>query len=122
MPDKAAAFDILAARWLRAKKDKELTALLNEQGKEHAAEPIWQYYTGELQLQQGDAAAATKSFAAALARTPAPQDWRYRNGLYRARGSSWGKSRLFTSYLGRIRSPNLPGCALRIRMPNSCKP
>ncbi len=85
VPDKAAAFDILAARWLRAKKDKELTALLDEQGKEHAAEPIWQYYTGELQLQQGDAAAATKSFAAALARTPAPQDWRYRNGLYRAR-------------------------------------
>lgn len=84
-PDKAEALDALAAALLARKKDKELAALLVEHGKSHAEDADYRFYRGELCLLRGDAKGAEPHFAAAVAKTLPVENWRYRNGLFRAR-------------------------------------
>ena len=85
VPDKRAAFETLANWLINQKKDKELALLIEEHGKRYAQDAHVLYCTGELQLLRGDARLASGSFAAALAKSPAQEKWRYRQGLFRAR-------------------------------------
>jgi hypothetical protein len=57
-PDKLVAFQTLASRLLSSKKDKELAALLEEHGKEHAQTLTYQRDAGELHLLRQEYAAA----------------------------------------------------------------
>ncbi len=83
-PDKAAAFETLANSMVFQKKADALAALLEEHGKGRAADPLFQYYTGELHLLRGDAQQAEPHFTAAVA-AASPQDpERFRTALYRA--------------------------------------
>jgi len=84
-PDKSSALSWLANRLESAKKDKELAALLEEHGKDHADDPLYRYYQGELFLLRGDAQQAEPHFVAALAKAPPQQQPSYRQGLFRAR-------------------------------------
>jgi predicted Zn-dependent protease len=84
-PDKSAALEALAPRLVFQKKDKELADLLGEHAKDHAGEPLCQYYLGELNLLRGDPKQAGKHFAAALAEGTLADRWRFRDGLFRAR-------------------------------------
>jgi hypothetical protein len=84
-PDKAAAFEALAGRLVWQKKEKELGALLEAHGKEHAVEAPVRYYTGEWYLLRGEAARAEPCFAAALNADDPRQPWRERGALFRAR-------------------------------------
>jgi hypothetical protein len=86
--DRSVAFETLAGELVAKKNDKELATLLEEYGKRHAAEPAYQFYTGELHLLRGDAKQAEASFAAALAKGSSDDGWRYRGGLFRARVKS----------------------------------
>ncbi|HWG44368.1 MAG TPA: tetratricopeptide repeat protein [Gemmataceae bacterium] len=84
-PDKIAAFETLAPRLIYQKKDKELAALLQEYRKGHENDPFYRFYQGELYLLRGDAKQAEPHFAAALAKKTPQTQWRFRNGLFRAR-------------------------------------
>jgi tetratricopeptide (TPR) repeat protein len=83
--DKSAAFEVLAARLMQLKKDKELATLLEEHGKTHGDEPSCQFYTGELHLLHNDAKQAEPHLAAALAKCPPLSQYRYRAELMLAR-------------------------------------
>jgi tetratricopeptide (TPR) repeat protein len=82
--DKTAAFDTLAAQLLTQKKDKDLAALLEEHHKNGAGEPWYSFYQGELFLLRGDAQQAASRFATALSKAKSQDEWRLRNGLFRA--------------------------------------
>ncbi len=83
--DKGAALNTLAGRLLAQKKDKELAALLEEHRKSGAGEPWYSFYLGELHLLRGDARQAAQHFAVALAKGKPEDQWRLRDGLFRAR-------------------------------------
>ncbi len=84
-PDRTAAFAAAAPLLLRRKKTAELLRLIEEHGIDHAGDPARLLHLGELYLLRGDVAQADQHFTAALRKVHAGQDWRYRNGLYRAR-------------------------------------
>jgi tetratricopeptide (TPR) repeat protein len=84
-PDKQTALQTLAGDLVFKKKAKELGELLTEHGKEHQSDRWYQFYEGEWHLLRGRVLQAETMFAAALAQTPAPEQWSFRNGLWRAR-------------------------------------
>jgi predicted Zn-dependent protease len=84
-PDKSAAFQTLAPQLVYQKKDKELAALLAEHERGREADPLCEFFQGELHLLRGEADKAEPHFAAALARGTPRDQWRFRNGLFRAR-------------------------------------
>ena len=84
-PDKSVAFQMLAPGLTSEKKEKELAALLEEHGKGHAKELLYEFYMAELLLMRGEVGRAEKRFAECLAKAPPAEQWRCRNGLFRAR-------------------------------------
>jgi len=84
-PDKSAAFESLAHRWLLQKKEKELAALLEEHLKTHPDDPMRDYFKGELHFLRGDFAKAEQVFATALAGPDSREAIWLPGGLYRAR-------------------------------------
>jgi hypothetical protein len=85
VPDKVHAFAILAPQLVYQKKDKELAALLEEHGQGRGPDPIREFFEGELNLLRGEPAKAGPHFAAALAKGAKKDEWRFRNGLLRAK-------------------------------------
>src|SRR5262249_3546148 len=85
VPDKVHAFAILAPQLVYQKKDKELAALLEEHGKGRGPDPNREFFAGELNLLRGEPAKAGMHFAAALAKGAKKDEWRFRNGLLRAK-------------------------------------
>lgn len=83
--DKSAAFEVLASNLVLRKKDKELEALLQEHGAGRGQDPAFEFYTGQVRLLRGDAAGAEPHLAAAVARGAAKDQWRFRQGLFKAR-------------------------------------
>lgn len=83
--DKGAALNTLGGRLVSQKKDKELAELLEAHRKGGGSEPWYSFYLGELHLLRGDARQAARHFAAALAKGKPDEQWRLRNGLFRAR-------------------------------------
>jgi hypothetical protein len=89
-PDKAVALQTLAGHFTVQKKDQELEALLREHGPDPPGESqlnaAWyRFYQGELHELRGEYQHAEKDFAAALAKAGQPQQWSFRNALFRAR-------------------------------------
>jgi hypothetical protein len=84
-PDKALAFEDLARTLTYQKKADELKRLLAEHGKRDANSAPYRFYCGELALLAGNVAEADGHFTAALGKAPRQADWRYRQGLVRAR-------------------------------------
>jgi uncharacterized protein HemY len=84
-PDKPSAFRALAPRLVTAKREKELAALLEGHAKEHASDPLFRFHQGEWRLLRGEVKQAEEAFQAALAKATPEEQWRYRNGLFRAR-------------------------------------
>ncbi len=84
-PDKHVALETLAPALVFQKKDRELTALLDEHAKGHADEPLLRFFRGESFLLRGDPKQADPHFAAAFAKVTPADGWRFRNGLFRAR-------------------------------------
>jgi predicted Zn-dependent protease len=82
--DKEAALDTLAGQLVLQKKDKELDSLLEEHPKGGAG-PWYSFYRGELHLLRGEAKDAARHFAAALGKGKPENQWRLRDGLFRAR-------------------------------------
>ncbi len=83
--DKNAALNILAGQLLSQKKENELAALLEEHRTSGGGEPWYSFYLGELILAKGDAKKAAKHFADALGKGKPGEQWRLRDGLFRAR-------------------------------------
>lgn len=83
--DKKTAFNTLAGQLLTQKKDKDLAKLLEEHHKNGAGEPWYSFYQGELFLLRGDTQQATHWFRVALSKAKHQDEWRVRNGLFRAR-------------------------------------
>jgi hypothetical protein len=84
-PDRSAAFPTAASRLLFQKKDQELATLLEEHARLGGADPLLDFYRGELHLLRRQAAQAEPHFAAALARATPREVWRFRDGFLRAR-------------------------------------
>jgi hypothetical protein len=83
-PDKAQAFEVLAQTLVNDNKAKELEGLLQARAVA-GADDVRDYYQGELYLLQGKFQEAERTFAAALAGLAAAQQYRQREGLFRAR-------------------------------------
>lgn len=83
--DKSAALNTLGGRLVSQKKDKELAELLEEHRNGGGGEPWYSFYLGEMHLLRGDARQAGRHFAAALAKGKPDDQWRLRDGLFRAR-------------------------------------
>ena len=83
--DKSAALNTLGGRLVSQKKDKELAEVLEEHHKGGGGEPWYSFYLGELDLLRGEVRQASRHFAAALAKGKPQEQWRLRDGLFRAR-------------------------------------
>jgi tetratricopeptide (TPR) repeat protein len=83
--DKTFAFQTMAAYLLAKKKDKELASLLTEYAPGRGNDQQCLCYSGELSLLRGDFDAADRWFTAALANATRVEQWRARQGVFRAR-------------------------------------
>ncbi len=85
-PDKYAAFEAIARRFVTDKKAVELEKLLADHAPGRADDAWVCYFTGELYLLRNDPIKAEPEFAAAVANQAKNQSpWIFRNGLNRAR-------------------------------------
>jgi tetratricopeptide (TPR) repeat protein len=87
-PDRSVAFDTLAAGLVMKKNEKALATLLGEHERDHAADPSCIYYRGEWHMLRGETEKAGSLFAEALKKAGPSDQWRFRNGLFRARVKS----------------------------------
>lgn len=85
LSDKTVAFMAVAPNLVSQKKQKELSALLDEYGKDHAGDAAVEFYRGELALLRGEAKEAARHFAVAVEKGNKQEQWRNRDGLFRAR-------------------------------------
>jgi tetratricopeptide (TPR) repeat protein len=84
-PDRVLAFQTLANHLVWKKQAPELAQLLAEHGKDHPPDKWHRYYCGDLNLLRGDARKADPDFTEAHAQAASAEQWRFRNGLFRAR-------------------------------------
>lgn len=84
-PDPGTSFQILARDYVYNEKPDELKQLLDEHGKDHAADPGYSLYLAELCLLRNDAGQAEALLEKALRDVPRETNWQLRNALHRAR-------------------------------------
>jgi LSD1 subclass zinc finger protein len=85
VPDKTVAFTTLAPNLVSQKKQKDLADLLDEYAKDHEDDVTVAFYRGELALLRGEAKEAARHFAIAVEKGSKQEQWRNRDGLFRAR-------------------------------------
>jgi tetratricopeptide (TPR) repeat protein len=84
-PDQSVAFETLANTLVWKKQADLLSQVVQEHARAHGGKAERLFFSGELHMLRGQFAAAEKDFAAALAKVPQRDQWKYKNALSRAK-------------------------------------